>query len=75
MNQNKSIEQIDLYGKEIPEVNSTVLSAWGSRARKPGYPFCFIQYCFFVEHVYTLIWNDLVILNTEEFKHRFEKLV
>lgn len=32
MNPNESIEQIDLYGEEIPEVNSTVLSAWGKFA-------------------------------------------
>ncbi|CAN7742338.1 FMN-dependent NADH-azoreductase [Paenibacillus sp. LjRoot56] len=29
MNPNELIEQIDLYGEEIPEINSTVLSAWG----------------------------------------------
>ena len=29
MNPNELIEQIDLYGEEIPEVNSIVLSAWG----------------------------------------------
>jgi FMN-dependent NADH-azoreductase len=29
MNPNESIEQIDLYNQEIPQVNSTVLSAWG----------------------------------------------
>ncbi|NOU71822.1 FMN-dependent NADH-azoreductase [Paenibacillus sp. LMG 31458] len=28
MNPNELIEQIDLYGEEIPEINSTVLSAW-----------------------------------------------
>ncbi|MGQ7885400.1 FMN-dependent NADH-azoreductase [Paenibacillus sp. WC2504] len=28
MNPNVLIEQIDLYGEEIPEINSTVLSAW-----------------------------------------------
>ncbi|SFE61126.1 FMN-dependent NADH-azoreductase [Paenibacillus catalpae] len=32
MNPNESIEQIDLYSEEIPEVNSTVLSAWGKFA-------------------------------------------
>ncbi|WP_308636545.1 FMN-dependent NADH-azoreductase [Paenibacillus silvisoli] len=32
MNPNESIEQINLYGEEIPEVNSTVLSAWGKFA-------------------------------------------
>ncbi|WP_274651200.1 FMN-dependent NADH-azoreductase [Paenibacillus humicola] len=32
MNPNESIEQIDLYAEEIPEVNSTVLSAWGKLA-------------------------------------------
>lgn len=29
MNPNELIEQIDLYGEEVPEVNSTVLNAWG----------------------------------------------
>jgi FMN-dependent NADH-azoreductase len=28
INPNELIEQIDLYGEEIPEINSTVLSAW-----------------------------------------------
>lgn len=28
LNPNESIEQIDLYAEEIPEVNSTVLNAW-----------------------------------------------
>jgi FMN-dependent NADH-azoreductase len=28
MNPNETIEQIDLYREEIPEINSTVLSAW-----------------------------------------------
>lgn len=32
MNPNESIEHIDLYSEEIPEVNSTVLSAWGKFA-------------------------------------------
>ncbi|MGG1554679.1 FMN-dependent NADH-azoreductase [Paenibacillus ferrarius] len=32
MNPNELIEQIDLYGEEIPEINSTVLSAWGKFA-------------------------------------------
>lgn len=29
MNPNELIEQIDLYGEEVPEINSTVLRAWG----------------------------------------------
>jgi FMN-dependent NADH-azoreductase len=32
MNPNDSIEQIDLYSEEIPELNSTVLSAWDKLA-------------------------------------------
>ncbi|TLS50828.1 FMN-dependent NADH-azoreductase [Paenibacillus antri] len=32
LNSNDSIERIDLYREEIPEVNSTVLSAWGKFA-------------------------------------------
>ncbi|WP_435164926.1 FMN-dependent NADH-azoreductase [Paenibacillus glycanilyticus] len=32
MNPNESIEQIDLYDEEIPEINSIVLSAWGKFA-------------------------------------------
>jgi FMN-dependent NADH-azoreductase len=28
MNPNELIEQIDLYGEEIPEINSTVMNAW-----------------------------------------------
>lgn len=32
LNPNEMIEQIDLYAEEIPEVNSTVLSAWGKFA-------------------------------------------
>ncbi|MGG1554266.1 FMN-dependent NADH-azoreductase [Paenibacillus ferrarius] len=32
MNPNETIEQIDLYGEEIPEINSTVLNAWGKFA-------------------------------------------
>ncbi|CAI6050657.1 FMN-dependent NADH-azoreductase [Cohnella sp. JJ-181] len=32
MNPNAPIEQIDLYGEEIPEVNGVVLSAWGKFA-------------------------------------------
>lgn len=32
MNPNDSIEQIDLYAEEIPEINSTVLNAWGKLA-------------------------------------------
>ncbi|TCM89115.1 FMN-dependent NADH-azoreductase [Paenibacillus sp. BK033] len=32
LNPNESIEQIDLYSEEIPEINSAVLSAWGKMA-------------------------------------------
>ncbi|MDD9268445.1 FMN-dependent NADH-azoreductase [Paenibacillus sp. GCM10023248] len=32
LNPNETIEQIDLYAEEIPEVNSTVLNAWGKFA-------------------------------------------
>jgi len=32
LNPNELLEQIDLYNEEIPEINSTVLSAWGKFA-------------------------------------------